>query len=659
MNKKKNHKRQVMSIVLIVLFVISMCISYKTLWVKKMQNPWAVMTVENSDNYLGNQMYVTLNNEEIISQKIKMVSENLSGFAIKFVNVNKDTEGTIEIELHDSENNLVQKWQLDCRAVAADGYCNIMLEKAQQVQVGEEYQIKIIPMITEGIAPALELTQSSVLTGTVNVSGENLTSSLAYKLYDGNQKSLKYFWIAVVLSGVACVIILNFTMKNNRIASSFVVMCFLIGSIYIFTIPPFVVPDEGSHIVTVYSKSNEIMNQETFDENGQVVAGPEMGIYFIREEYPTASSYVRYLKGALGKTTNVVNSKISLREPLPVKTIGYIPQILGVNLGRIIGMNGEQVLLMGRLFALLWYCFIMYCAISIAPIKKMCFFIIGLLPMTIQQAISFSYDSVLLGFSFLLIAYLFKLIFDSKKISIKDLVIVGVLALGIGMIKYVYLPILALAFLIPKEKFSAKLSKHKVMSLGISALLAVPVTLKLTVIAQAAEVMGKLRPDGLYQYTIPYVLHHIGETIIIIVRTILENCSFYIESMIASPLGWVDIQIPEIIVWCFLIVLLLSSLFDSERHRLSQKMVVTCGIITFIVGGLVLAAMLISYTYIGSDIINGVQGRYFLPVLPLAICLVQSKNIVIKRNIEKEIMLSVCALQLYTIWSITVSVVSR
>ena len=69
--------------------------------------------------------------------------------------------------------------------------------------------------------------------------------------------------------------------------------------------------------------------------------------------------------------------------------------------------------------------------------------------------------------------------------------------------------------------------------------------------------------------------------------------------------------------------------------------------------------MLISYTYIGSDVINGVQGRYFLPVLPLALCLIQNKNVIVKQSIDKEVMLLVYALQLYTIWNITTYVVSR
>ena len=70
--------------------------------------------------------------------------------------------------------------------------------------------------------------------------------------------------------------------------------------------------------------------------------------------------------------------------------------------------------------------------------------------------------------------------------------------------------------------------------------------------------------------------------------------------------------------------------------------------------------MLISYTYVGADTILGVQGRYFLPVLPLVLLIVQgNKNIIVKNSIESELILAIIGLQLYTIWSIVSVVIMR
>mgnify|MGYP000880462735 CR=1 FL=1 len=84
-----------------------------------------------------------------------------------------------------------------------------------------------------------------------------------------------------------------------------------------------------------------------------------------------------------------------------------------------------------------------------------------------------------------------------------------------------------------------------------------------------------------------------------------------------------------------------------------------CCLIAILISGLVLAAMLVAYTYIGSDIILGVQGRYFIPILPLMLYAMDSDFIVLKRNIDVEIIFAVHGLQLYAIWAITSTIVSR
>lgn len=129
--------------------------------------------------------------------------------------------------------------------------------------------------------------------------------------------------------------------------------------------------------------------------------------------------------------------------------------------------------------------------------------------------------------------------------------------------------------------------------------------------------------------------------------------------MIASPLGWVDVELPEIIIFAFIIVLLLSGLTDSEKYSFSKKEKGVCYITAIFISGLVMAALLIAYTYIGSDIIMGIQGRYFIPILPLVLCAMECEWMKLRRNIDIEIMYAVQGLQLYAIWAITSTVVSR
>ena len=661
MNNWKKNKYIITSIVIFFAFLTAMLISYNKIWKDKVQSPWAVMKVEDSPNYLGSKDIIELQNGKDVSQKIQMVSENLTGVAIKFANVDKKATGIIEIELLDSNSKLVERWKLDCAILQTDGYCNVQLKKDIKVKVGEKYELIIRPRLQDGKGLALELSRPSVITGHANVKGEkNISLSLAYKLYDGDGSALKYLIVAIIITALVAMLGSFLMMKKGKIASTFVVMTFFIGCIYIFVLPPFAVPDESAHFVTVYSKSNKLLGKEVTDKEGKVIADSNMGLYFIREEYPTKESYIRFVKGALGKNSDTITTKEGLANPLNVKAIGYIPQIIGVSIARILGGSGEQILLIGRLFALLWYCFVMYFAIRIFPFNKMIIFAVGLLPMTIQQVCSFSYDSILLGLCFFLISYILWLIYTKESVEIKDVLILVCAISGIVMIKYIYIPIIGLLLLVPKQKFNFRVNRKKIALYMFGMLSIVEIVSKMTLITEAAEKNMQIRSDGLYKYSIGYIMSNLGDTLVVVVRTIFEKLSFFVESMIANPLGWVDIQVPNIIVMGFAIVLIFSAIPNHISKKTTKKLMIMSGVIVILVSGLVLAAMLISYTYVGSDIILGVQGRYFLPVLPLILLIIQgSKNIVVKDSIETELILAIMGLQLYTIWSIVSIVITR
>ena len=661
MNNWKKNKYVITSIVIFFAFLTAMLISYNKIWKDKVQSPWAVMKVEDSPNYLENKDTIELQNGKDVSQRIQMVSENLTGLAIKFANVDEKATGIIEIELLDPNSKLVEKWKLDCAILQTDGYCNIQLKKDIKVKVGEKYELVIRPRLQDGKGLALELSRPSVITGHVNVTGEKNTSlSLAYKLYDGGGSALKYLIVAIIITVFVAMLGSLLMMKKRKIASAFAVMTFFIGCIYIFVLPPFTVPDESAHIVTVYSKSSKLLGKEVTDEGGKVIADSNMGLYFIREEYPTKESYIRFVKGALGKNSDVITTKESLANPLNVKAVGYIPQIVGVSIARILKGSGEQILLIGRLFALLWYCFVMYFAIQIFPLNKMILFAVGLLPMTMQQVCSFSYDSVLLGLCFFLISYILWLIYTKEVVELKDVLILVCVVSGIVMIKYIYIPIIGLLLFIPKHKINFRVDRKKIAVSMFGMLSMFEIGSKMTLITEAAAKNMQIRSDGLYKYSIGYVISNLGDTLIVVTRTVFEKISFFVESMIANPLGWVEIQLPNIIVLGFAIVLIFSAIPNHRSPKITKRMMVTAGFIVVIVSGLVLAAMLISYTYVGADTILGVQGRYFLPVLPLVLLIVQgNKNIIVKNSIESELILAIIGLQLYTIWSIVSVVIMR
>ena len=68
--------------------------------------------------------------------------------------------------------------------------------------------------------------------------------------------------------------------------------------------------------------------------------------------------------------------------------------------------------------------------------------------------------------------------------------------------------------------------------------------------------------------------------------------------------------------------------------------------------GLVIGGMWLGWTPQSDELIGGVQGRYFLPVLPMTICIFQNSLLSLKRCIDKEIMIILASLECVTLCNI-------
>jgi Predicted membrane protein (DUF2142). len=116
-------------------------------------------------------------------------------------------------------------------------------------------------------------------------------------------------------------------------------------------------------------------------------------------------------------------------------------------------------------------------------------------------------------------------------------------------------------------------------------------------------------------------LDHPFDTVGIIVQTTISQFTYYFTSMMGSMLGWLSIPVSYAIIVGLSACLLASCLhgYDAEaaamplRHRVLIALAVISVYVFFQIG------MMVWWTPLGSGIIMGVQGRYFIPVLPLAL----------------------------------------
>ena len=157
-------------------------------------------------------------------------------------------------------------------------------------------------------------------------------------------------------------------------------------------------------------------------------------------------------------------------------------------------------------------------------------------------------------------------IYTDRKITIFDWLIIIVIVISIASIKFVYLPILGLALLIPKEKFGNRIGKI-VGSLSI-VLIAIFVTLYTRLLdygeAYIASAKDVVEPT---KFTIAYCIDNPASVLGIFYRTIERQSSRFLSEMMGTSLGYLNINIPQIFAIAFLILLLLSIINKSSEKN--------------------------------------------------------------------------------------------
>ena len=131
-------------------------------------------------------------------------------------------------------------------------------------------------------------------------------------------------------------------------------------------------------------------------------------------------------------------------------------------------------------------------------------------------------------------------------------------------------------------------------------------------------------------------------------------------SLFGSDLGWGEfVKLYAIVPYALLAIYTFTAITDeSLKNKLKNYQVVWITLVVLAVIGLVFTSLYVQWTTVGKESIAGVQGRYFLPILPLIMLLLGSvlkiKTDYKKENINKFVGISILALQVYTIAQIIV-----
>ncbi|MEG1432597.1 DUF2142 domain-containing protein [Eubacterium sp.] len=477
------------------------------------------------------------------------------------------------------------------------------------------------------------------------------------------QEIMQLFTICICVS---VLLVIGFCLLLSKIELQihiiFIIAAIIIGTAYIIVIPPGGVPDESNHYLTAYSYSSILIGSQAKDTNGNVALRENDDEFLYRgpHQFSQDNYYRQYLTlfdSHDGSNSNDYMISQENHSPLQISPIAYIPQILGLSASRILGINAVATYYMGRLCSLFFYILLVSIAIKKAPFSKVLFFIVALLPMSLQQGMSYSYDSMLIAASLLSISYILFLAYDKQKkaMSSKDYIFLIALLVLIMASKWIYSIFFLLGVLIPQEKFGS--SKKKILVMIIFCFVVICCFL-------IFQMLGKDKITGLSSvadtgFSIEYIFTHKKQIIAMFLRTIHSYFDFYFYSTISNYFGWLNIIIPQIFTTGYFLLLIFSLIaYDQNQLILDYKGKVLFALICLMLFLFIEFGLLIDWTDINSVVIQGVQGRYFIPMLPLLFLIFQNNIIVSRIRLDKYLIIVFYIIQTFTIIEILNSILS-
>lgn len=474
------------------------------------------------------------------------------------------------------------------------------------------------------------------------------------QMIEGQSLSFLSGWfVFLVVVGIVGYLVLWRGVGKLAVERAFVYMSLLFGSIYMLVMPIYSAPDENTHIPTVYYYSNQLLGKEAVDEEGNVMwrKYDDEVINHANDKYPTARTYATIYHHFWDKSTDdtMVCSEVNELQPLHVTFLGYMPQIMGISIARLLHFGPVRMFLMGKLFMLLCYTAIVYASIKLLPVGKEMLSVIALLPVSLAQATSFSYDGMVTAVSFLFIASVLRVIYEERDIRRSELLVLAVAIVFMSAIKVVYFMIGLIMFAIPTERFSKKKKKLLVI---MCILMIGAVSILCSRFSQVVE-LSTVPTEGYMDkqtYTIGALLNEPIRIVYIVYATIRNGASGYMSTLLGSGMGWSYVSIPRILQFGLVVVMVFASLQrEGEKEQLSAKKKGWFVLAALLCVVAIEGAMLLAYTPYGVNYIKGVQGRYFIPILPLLLVLLKTDAIVVKKDIKMHVNMALYVIQYFSL----------
>ena len=482
----------------------------------------------------------------------------------------------------------------------------------------------------------------------IRIDGSEIPDTLCKKInFDLSEKYGKLFWyVAIPMVFFLTVIYVQTQASKYKIENIFLVAGVVLGIMIGIILPPGCVEDECAHLYSAmyYSERVEdIVLKERVDG----------AVYFRKGDIPVLQLLDNYDLSQKASPEyyeafwSLYEPQINESEMVQAPPLGtyfvvaqtgnlllYLPSAVGILLARLLHLGTIPMIYLARLFNLSAYLAFCYFAIRKIPFGKLTLSLIALLPSTLHMAASLNYDAINFGICAIFMGYLFFMIFKNDSFQKKDWKMLLLWSALLGFTKGGLYTILTLLSCMLLKKFRDKSGYKHIISLVTAAIGGLFINIILGKIL--FNVTYPLQHEAYYTsgasygtticYTVGDILSSPINTMIMMLRSILEKGGDWIMILCGKYYSWEAIQIPDI--YAYMMILLIMASFFIKNMETESKLVITgyqkcVSIMTIVVFfGATMFMMLIAGTEKGNIMVHAIRARYFWPLLQLGTILV-------------------------------------
>lgn len=442
-------------------------------------------------------------------------------------------------------------------------------------------------------------------------------------------------WYRCTFIFTACLIAGILITERKRLAKRvdiiFLVIALLTGTFVVFSLPTSKIGwDEEIHFMRSYSISVYPGAMELSQPASEwFVASEDTWPFNVPDSIEERKAYSDEINSECNFNKGQVEIGSGLNFPY---TTGYLAQGLFIKIARKIGCPFTLVYQLGRLGNLIMYCIVMALAIRKLPCGKWIMAVIGLMPTTLFLACTYSYDATVIAFLSLAIAYFMRmLLIKDYKFKWGDYLIMGA-AFCIGCLpKSVYAPIALLGLMLPKRIF--KDNRQMLVAKGLMVLAAISMFgMNILPTIMSPQETGDLRGGetseaGQMSYVLGQPFTYAKVLLNNIFRTLPEYFAGTATFGLIGHLKQSPFVYPIYGLICSVIFTDTVRDDDTNVDSLTWKHKGALFAVAAVIVALIWTALYISYTVPGSEDIQGVQGRYYIPVLFLVYIILNNNKI--------------------------------